>query len=80
MRGTIPIMLCGLDRKGEACDVYSRGSVHTIYGYECVYVGPAPDGTAYFWLAPGDIRGLNAEQLAEHGLELRNGQEGLRRA
>ena len=71
MQHAIDVLLCGM-KAGAVKDVFSRGSVHTIYGYECVYLGPSPDRMAYFWLAPHDVRGLNVEQLAEHGLELRS--------
>lgn len=73
MKHTIGVLLCGVKTNGDVAHVFSGGSVHTIYGYECVYLGSSPDRMAYFWLAPGDVRGLNAEQLAEHGYELRSG-------
>lgn len=73
MQHTIGVLLCGMNSRGEVKDVFSGGSVHTIYGYPCVYLGSSPDRMAHFWLAPGDVRGLAAEQLAEHGLELRSG-------
>lgn len=73
MRHTIDVLLCGMKPNGDVKDVFSHGSVHTIYGFECLYLGSSPDRMAYFWLAPHDVRGLNAEQLAEHGLELRSG-------
>ena len=74
MRHAIALILCDRNAKGELSNVYSRGCVLTIYGTECVYVGPSPDRCAYFWVAPGDVRGLNAEQLAEHGYEVLDGQ------
>ena len=71
MKHVIDVLLCGV-RGGEVKDVFGRGSVHTICGFECVYLGPSPDRMSYFWLAPHDVRGLTTEQLAEHGLELRS--------
>lgn len=57
--------------KGETVtDIVSRGALVEIYGAECCYIGPAPDGTAFFWVAPGDCRYLTAEQLRVEGLAI----------
>ncbi len=65
---TIKLMLW--KRKGSSWDIYSRGSTLEIYGDECVYIGPAPDRTTYFWVSSGDYRYLTEQQLAEAGYRL----------
>lgn len=63
MKSTIGIQLVRLDRNGEMRDLFSRGAVVEVYGVECCYMGPTPDGLAWFWIGPGDVRPLDSEQL-----------------
>lgn len=68
MRDLIKLMLW--QRQGREWDLISRGATLNIAGDECVYIGPAPDFTSYFWLKPGDYRWLTLEQLESFGYTL----------
>lgn len=57
-------------RDGTNWEIVSRGSTVNIAGDNCIYIGPAPDMTTYFWLAPGDYRYLTLEQLEQFGYTL----------
>lgn len=67
---TIGIQLARFNSEGEPKDLYSRGCTIELYGIECNYMGPTPDGLAWFWVGPGDVRPLDAEQLQTQGLRL----------
>lgn len=55
---------------GKGWDIVSRGAKVNIMGDNCIYIGPAPDMTSYFWLQPGDYRWLTLQQLNNAGYTL----------
>lgn len=57
-------------RTGKGWDIVSRGATVNIAGDDCVYIGPAPDLTSYFWLNANDARKLTLEQLEGFGYTL----------
>jgi len=68
MQHTIGLHLWTIGAKGV--DIVSRGAVVDVYGDSCNYVGPSPDGSAYFWLYPGECRSLAGDQLKQAGYVL----------
>lgn len=76
MKGTIGVQLVRLDSKGEMRDLFSRGAVVEVYGVEACYMGPSPDGLAWFWIGPNDARPLDTEQLRYNGFILTDALNG----
>jgi hypothetical protein len=68
MQSTVRLLL--FVRTGKGWDIVSRGAIVNIAGDDCVYIGPGPDGTSYFWLGPGDYRYLTLDQLNGFGYTL----------
>jgi hypothetical protein len=69
---TIGIQLIAVNKDGDPKDIFSRGHTMEMFGEECQYLGPTPDGRAYFWFGPGDVRNLDTDGLAEAGMILKS--------
>lgn len=79
MKPTMGIQLAILKANGELDGLISRGGTAELYGVKCNYVGVTPDGMAWFWVGPGDIRPLDGEQLATQGMKLWDSLDGKKK-
>ncbi|WLJ71056.1 hypothetical protein [Sphingomonas phage Kimi] len=55
-------------KKAGEYDLHSRGGTVDMLG--AVYIGPDPEGNAWFWAGPGDVRYMTRQQLADFGMIL----------
>lgn len=66
MKGNVTLNLWNIAATPAA--FVHRGSVLTIGGVECAFLGCGLDHTAYFWLGPGNARYMSNDELWAFGL------------